>query len=118
MNNKCDLCRKCIGICRKTVGREAISYVEKENGNAEIIFFPDKCIACGSCAYICDTGAISMIDSGEKRIITTPSGKMEFKLKQCDRCGDFWIPEKQVEYIVKTVKIPDELMNLCFDCRD
>jgi len=118
MNNKCDLCRKCIGICRKTVGREAIGYVEKENGDAEIIFSLDKCIACGSCAYICDKSAISMIDSGKKRIITTPSGKMEFKLKPCDRCGDYWIPEKQVEFIVQTAKIPKELMDLCFDCRD
>ncbi|UCG55278.1 MAG: 4Fe-4S binding protein [Dehalococcoidia bacterium] len=118
MNNKCDLCRKCIGICRKTVGREAIGYKVKENGDAEIIFSLDKCIACGSCAYICDRGAVFMNDSGEKRIITTPSGKMEFKLKQCDRCGDFWIPEKQLEFMVQKTNIPMESLDLCPDCRD
>ena len=115
---KCTLCRKCIGICRKTVGMAAISYVENENGDAAVIFSPDKCFACGSCAYICDEGAVKISDLGDKRVMITPSGRMEFKLKQCDRCGDFWIPEKQIEYILKTAKIPSKLMDLCFDCRD
>ena len=72
-DKKCDLCKKCIGICRKTVGRAAISYVEDEKGNASVVFSPETCIACGSCSYICDSGAVTMIDSGDTRIISTPA---------------------------------------------
>jgi len=116
--NECTLCRKCVGICRKTVGMAAISYVENESGDAEIVFSHDKCIACGSCVYICDDGAVTMADVGDKRIMITPSGRMEFKLKQCRKCGDYWIPEKQLEYMAKKTSIPLESLELCLDCRD
>lgn len=117
-DNKCNLCRKCVGVCRKTVGIAAISYVENENGDAAVIFTPDNCIACGSCAYICDPGAVTMTDVGSKRIMITPSGRMEFKLKQCTKCGDYWIPEKQLEYMAQKTNIPLKMFDLCLDCRD
>jgi len=113
---ECTLCRKCVGICRKTVGLEAISYVENENGDAAIVFSPDKCIACGSCVYICDEGAVIIADDGDKRIM--PSGRMEFKLKQCSKCNDYWIPEKQLEYMTQKTNIPLKMFDLCPDCRD
>ena len=116
--NECTLCRKCVGICRKTVGMAAISYVENENGDAAIVFLPDKCIACGSCVYICDVCAVTMADVGDKRIMITPSGRMEFKLKQCRKCNDYWIPEKQLEYMAQKSNIPLESLELCPDCRD
>ena len=115
---KCTLCRKCIGICRKTVGMAAISYVENENGDAAVIFSPDKCIACGSCVYICDEGAVKISDFGDKRVMFTPSGRMEFKLKRCCKCGDYWIPEKQLEYMSEKTNIPLKLLKICPDCRD
>jgi len=115
---ECTLCRKCVGICRKTVGLEAISYVENENGDAAIVFSPDKCIACGSCVYICDEGAVIIADDGDKRIMLTPSGRMEFKLKQCSKCNDYWIPEKQLEYMTQKTNIPLKMFDLCPDCRD
>ena len=114
--NKCNLCRKCVGICRKTVGREAISYID-EDGNARVVFSPEKCIACGSCAFICDTGAVTMEDNGDERIITTPSGIMRFKMKKCTKCGDYWAPEKQVEFMAQQANLPLEMFDLCPDCR-
>ncbi len=116
--NECTLCRKCIGICRKTVGREAISYIEKDNGDAAVIFSNDKCIACGSCAYICDDGAIVIADVDDNRVMITPSGRMEFKMKQCKKCGDYWIPEKQLEFMSQKSNLPLESLELCLDCRD
>jgi ferredoxin len=115
---ECTLCRKCVGICRKTVGMAAISYVENENDDAAIVFSPDKCIACGSCVYICDEGAVIMADDGDKRIMLTPSGRMEFKLMQCTKCKDYWIPEKQLEYMTQKTNIPLKMFDLCPDCRD
>ena len=120
MNNKelCTLCRKCVGICRKTVGREAISYVEGDNGSASIVFDRSKCIACGSCVYICDTGALTLEDIGDTRVITTPDGKMEFKLNKCSKCGIYWAPEEQVAFMAETSGLPLETFDVCIDCRD
>ena len=70
-----------MGVCRKTVEREAISYVEDEKGNGSIVFDFDKCIVCGSCAYICADDAIIIEDIGDSRLMITPSGRKEFKLK-------------------------------------
>ena len=66
---ECNLCRKCVGICRKTVGLAAISYVESDDGKASIEFDFDKCIACGSCAYICDIGVLTLTDTGDTNSI-------------------------------------------------
>ena len=81
-------------------------------------FDEDKCIACGSCAYICDEDAVIMADVGDKRVMITPSGRMEFKLKRCRKCGDYWIPEKQLEYMSEKANIPLDLLEICPDCRD
>ncbi len=116
--NKCNLCRVCVGICRKTVGVAAINYIEQDNGEASIEFLADKCIACGSCAYICPTEAVTVEDIGDTRIITTPSGRMEFKLRQCKNCGSYWAPEKQLEYMAQKANLTLESFGLCLDCRD
>ena len=117
-DNKCDLCKKCVGICRKTVGRAAISYVEDEKGNASIVFSSENCIACGSCCYICDKGAVTMIDSGDNRIMKAPSGDMVFKMSRCKACGDYWIPVKQLGFMAKEAGLPLDAFDLCPDCRD
>jgi len=114
----CTLCRKCVGICRKTVGREAISYVESDNGRAAIVFDRNKCIACGSCVYICDTGALTLEDIGDTRVINTPGGKMEFKLKKCSKCGVYWVPEEQAAFMAEASGLPPETFDVCIDCRD
>ncbi|MFA5629235.1 MAG: 4Fe-4S dicluster domain-containing protein [Dehalococcoidales bacterium] len=116
-NDRCTLCKKCVGICRKTVGREAISYVEDESGNASIIFDFDKCIACGSCAYVCADNAIIIQDIDDARIMVVPSGRKEFKSKQCTKCGYYWAPEQQIQYMAETANLPLSKFDLCPDCR-
>ena len=115
--DRCTLCKKCVGICRKTVGREAISYVESDNGAASIVFDFDKCIVCGSCSYICADNAIIIENTGDTRIMITPSGRKEFKLKQCAKCGYYWIPEQQVEFMAEKANLPLSSFDLCPDCR-
>ena len=117
-DNKCNLCKKCVGICRKIVGRNAISYVEDEKGEASIVFSQDKCIACGSCCFICDSGAVTMKDNGDTRIIDAPSGEMVFNMSRCKNCGDYWIPFQQLEYMTTEANLPIEAFDLCHDCRE
>ncbi len=119
---ECILCQLCTRACREIVGASAISFIaqglERKNSEALIEVSPARCIACGSCAYICPTGAISMADVGDTRVIITPSGRMEFKLRRCQKCGSYWTPEKQLEYIAEKAGSASETFDLCPDCRD
>ena len=47
---KCDGCRKCVGFCRFN----ALAFVQ---GKPKL--FPDVCHACGGCALVCPTGAVT-----------------------------------------------------------
>ena len=118
---ECILCELCVRACREIVGAEAITFIaqgkDRSNEEALIVHSEEKCIGCDSCAYICPTEAITVDDAGDTRTLSTPSGKLEFKLKQCSKCGKYWAPEKQLEYIIKNWDLEPELFDTCPDCR-
>ncbi|MDD4635053.1 MAG: 2Fe-2S iron-sulfur cluster-binding protein [Dehalococcoidales bacterium] len=119
-NNFCVLCALCTRVCREVVGKSAISLVSR--GTERKVALPfcddaDACIACGSCAQICPTDAITMEDQGDKRIITWPSSSHEFKMKKCESCGNYFAPEKQVSFMMKKSGLEAEKFNLCMTCR-
>jgi bidirectional [NiFe] hydrogenase diaphorase subunit len=121
-NNKCILCASCARTCEEVVGVAAISLakrgIERELTTPFGENFSEVCIGCGSCSYSCPTGAISMDDNGDIRVIKWPHNTMEFKLKKCSVCGQYWAPEKQVEYVAKTSGTPLSDYDKCPDCRD
>lgn len=119
--NKCILCALCVRACQEVVGVSAISLVNR--GVDREIATPFKkdlseaCIGCGSCAYVCPTGAITAVEGNGKRIIEWPHQQMEFKLKKCLVCGTYWAPERQVEYIAKISGTRLEDYETCPNCR-
>lgn len=119
---ECILCGLCVRTCREIVGVSAINFIAQgiDRGINEplIEVSPDKCIGCDSCAYICPTDAITVEDIGDTRVVSAPSGKIEFKLKKCKTCGIYWAPEKQLDYIAKKGNVPLELFDTCPDCRE
>jgi NADH dehydrogenase/NADH:ubiquinone oxidoreductase subunit G len=121
-NNKCVLCANCARTCDEVVGVAAISLVrrgvEREMTTPFDEDFSESCIGCGSCSYSCPTGAITMEDIGDTRYIRWPHNSMEFKLKKCSVCGQYWAPEKQIEYVAKTSGTPLSDYDKCPDCRD
>jgi bidirectional [NiFe] hydrogenase diaphorase subunit len=120
--DECILCRLCVRACQEVVGANAITFIaqglKRENKEAGVVWTLDKCIACGSCAFICPTKAVTLSDNQGIRTINTPSIKMEFKLKACTKCGSYYAPEKQLAYMAKTAKLPIEKFDLCPDCRE
>jgi bidirectional [NiFe] hydrogenase diaphorase subunit len=121
----CILCQRCFKACHDVVGTGAIEFNTKclNLGTAEpsIGINSEKCIGCGSCFYVCPTNAITLKDKGDTRTLTMHNHKAQkiaFKLKQCKKCGFYWAPEKQLEFICRTTGQPAEMFDLCPDCRD
>ena len=119
---ECILCGLCVRTCHEIVGVDAINFIaqgiDRGVDGAQVVHLPEKCIGCDSCAYICPTDAVMVEDVGNTRILTTPSGKLEFKLKKCKTCGRYWAPEKQLDYIIKKVNLAADAFDNCPDCRD
>lgn len=119
---ECILCDLCVRACHEIVGADAITFIaqgkDRSIDEATVVHSLEKCIGCDSCAYVCPTEAIIVEDIGDIRIISAPSGKLEFKLRKCRVCGKHWAPEKQLEYIIKKWNLEPEIFDTCPDCRD
>jgi len=123
-DKQCILCGLCVRACEEVVGVSAISLVNR--GISRQVASPfyevsDACIGCGSCAYVCPVGTIKLEDIGDTRTLTFPNPKMqkaEFKLKKCKICGNYWAPEKQLDYIAKKAGLAPEIFDVCPNCRE
>jgi bidirectional [NiFe] hydrogenase diaphorase subunit len=116
--NECILCGLCVRACREVVGTSAISLanrgVNREVAAPFLETAPD-CIGCGSCVFICPTKCIKMEDKGDIR--TIHNWKVDFKLKKCKVCGNYFAPEKQLEYIRKKLYLPEDFFDTCPNCK-
>jgi len=68
--NDCILCGLCVRACQETIGKSAISLVNR--GIYKEVAAPfyayelgSECIGCGDCSYVCPTGAITMGSEGK-----------------------------------------------------
>jgi bidirectional [NiFe] hydrogenase diaphorase subunit len=117
-NDSCVLCALCVRACQEVVGVSAISLVNR-GINREVappfLETAAACIGCGSCVYICPTQCIKMEDVGDIRKIS--NWKVEFKLKKCQVCGNYFAPEAQLEYIRSKWNLPQEFFDTCPNCK-
>jgi ferredoxin len=129
----CILCGRCIRACRELVNVHAIDYAGR--GYVRQVASPffkssPDCIACGTCFYICPTGAITMQEIGEDERLRIPGGeevkgparvmdnwKVGLTMKRCTQCGEIIAPEFQLDYLRKRVGLKDDHFDVCPRCQ-
>ncbi len=58
----CGSCRDC-GICVALCPQSAISRIEGDHGEVEMVVDPERCIGCGFCAGACPCGIWDLVDN-------------------------------------------------------
>ncbi len=85
----CILCGLCVRTCRDTVGRSAISLVNR--GIFREVAAPfyayelgDQCVGCGDCAFVCPTGSIKLGPDGKPVLpkVKIPYPEVEAMMRQ------------------------------------
>ena len=110
---KCILCGLCVRACAElSVG--AISTVNR--GVTKEIATPYHepsavCVGCGSCASVCPTGAIEIVETADTRTIWDKT----FRLVRCARCGEPIGTEEELAHAAR--KAGTEPDALCERCR-
>lgn len=114
----CIVCGLCVRTCEQIVGVSAISLINRgitKEPAAPFLESAVDCIGCGSCYYICPTNAIKMEDKNGIRYIY--NWHIKYKLKKCKKCGNYWAPEKQLEYIQKKWNLSADIFDFCPSCK-
>jgi ferredoxin len=95
----CIQCRLCVRVCKEIVGQEALR-IEKSEGCIRVMSVPNRCIGCGTCANLCPTHAIRMVDDGGVRTIKIRDMVIgQHPLERCEGCGKYYATPRQVELV-------------------
>jgi NADH dehydrogenase/NADH:ubiquinone oxidoreductase subunit G len=112
----CVLCGLCTKAC-KELGTGAIATVNRGIYKEVATSYHEpspECIGCGSCANVCPTNSIKIVDKDGQREIW---GK-KFKLVKCEACGETFATEEHIKFAYEKIgKELDMDKVLCEKCR-
>ncbi len=117
--NGCIRCRLCIRVCNEIVGAGALKMVKTDHGN-QVMAVPGRCIGCGTCANLCPTNIIKVVDQDNVRTVSTKSGIIgQLALERCEGCGKMYASTNFLKHVTEATTLhPDtrEHHKLCPTC--
>jgi bidirectional [NiFe] hydrogenase diaphorase subunit len=115
----CIRCQLCERVCKEIVGANALQMIKRDN-RLFIVAVEERCIGCGTCANMCPTQAIRVVDEENVRTILIRDEVIgKHPLETCEGCGKRFATPKFLEYIHRrTIPHPDlkEHHRLCPTC--
>lgn len=99
----CVRCRLCIRVCKEIVGAGALK-METRDGMNFVAPEKGRCIGCGTCANICPTGVIEIMDRDGTRTIAIRDEIIGIHvLERCHACGRYFASQKFLKHVaIKT----------------
>jgi NADH dehydrogenase/NADH:ubiquinone oxidoreductase subunit G len=95
----CIRCHLCYRVCTELVGAGALK-PEHRDGHLYIVPVPGHCIGCGTCANVCPTKAIKILDHDGIRTISIRDEVIgQHALERCEGCGRLYATSKFLSHI-------------------
>ena len=116
--NDCILCGLCERVCTEVIGAGAIGFSGR--GARKELTTPYEgenaaCIGCGSCARICPTGCIQIIDKGNVREM--PAIHARHELVPCRVCGAPTVTKAHAAWLAAKTKMGEADATTCDRCK-
>jgi predicted molibdopterin-dependent oxidoreductase YjgC len=96
----CILCGLCVRACEEAIRASAVGFAGR--GVERLVSVPfnlpsEVCIGCEACLNVCPTGHVVKRLEAAKLVMET--WKTELPRARCARCGDPYLPERQIEFL-------------------
>ena len=118
-SNGCIRCRLCIRVCSEIVKAKALKMVKTESGS-RVVPNPGCCIGCGTCANLCPTNIIKVVDQDSVRTISIKEEIIgQLPLERCEGCTKMYATVNFLKHVGEsTLTHPDtkEHHKLCSSC--
>jgi bidirectional [NiFe] hydrogenase diaphorase subunit len=118
-SNGCIRCRLCIRVCNEIVKAHALKMVKTENGS-RVVPNPGCCIGCGTCANLCPTDIIKVVDKDNVRTVSIKEEIIgQLPLERCEDCNKMYATVNFLKYVEEiNMAHPDtkEHHHLCPSC--
>lgn len=117
--NGCIRCRLCIRVCSEIVKAKALKMVKTDHGS-QVVANPGCCIGCGTCANLCPTKIIKVVDQDSVRTVSIKEEIIgQLPLERCEGCGTMYATATFLKHVEETgLPHPDtkEHHHLCPSC--
>jgi len=123
---RCIACAACAVACPPN----ALSVTtDLDRGLRTWSLFVGRCIYCGRCEEVCPTGAITLSPEFELAVADKRDlfEQADYRLAACRRCGSYFAPAKQIEYVsmlLEASAMSEEsmtdarsMLEICPECR-